>query len=262
MTKWSLEELRAYISLSYPDWAEPPELPPKEKGEKPYTAAEKRSKLQAFIFKLKGWDAWTLYMFRLTAAAAYGSFVRRSALSEVKYKGTSEGTPSPDSDFTFGEDGSVQQYVTLKANFEKNQKNQTITTVRYFGDKNCVGFPMASICKEALANLKLSDGPLLRDKPSSAKPATPVYWDKFLCFFCAVVGLERSLYGMQSFRRGYAIALKDIGRLSDDEIQAIGYWWSGASRVYSGGARGMRLNLQMRPEDRTKYGDASKGRGK
>jgi hypothetical protein len=66
-------------------------------------------------------------MFRLTAASAYGSFVRRQALAAVKYKSTPEGTPAPDSDFTFGEDGSVQQYITLKANFEKNQKNQTIT---------------------------------------------------------------------------------------------------------------------------------------
>jgi hypothetical protein len=120
---------------------------------------------------------------------------------------------------------------------------------------------MASLCKEALTNLKLSDGPLLRDKPDSKRPATAAYWNKFLCFFCAIVGLDRPLYGMQSFRRGYAIALKNIGKLSDDEIQAIGYWWSGASRTYSGAARGMRLNLQMRPEDRTEYGDAGKGRG-
>jgi hypothetical protein len=198
-------------------------------------------------------------MYRLTAVTAYGSFVRRTALAAVVYKGEigNPGDPSTErhSGVSFGIDGNVEQFISLSANFEKNQ-TRTFTTVRYFSDNNCVGVPLASIARQSFAALHLSDGPMIRATPSSRDPAGSIYWHQFLQFFCAILGLDRSFIGMQSFRRGYAIALKQIGRLSDEDIQAIGYWWSGASRVYSGTARSIRLNLQRHPQNREVYGSS------
>jgi hypothetical protein len=167
--------------------------------------------------------------------------------------------PSPSSDIQFPQAGHIVEHITLSANNEKNTA-KTISTDRHFADDNCADIPLASIVKSSLYKLHLSDGPMLRESPNSLEPAGKLFWHSFLNFFCEVMSLNRPSYGMQSFRRGYAMALRNIGHLSTDELQCIGYWWSGAVNTYAGSAMGMRLNLQRKPEHREAYGDLTVSR--
>jgi hypothetical protein len=214
--------------------------------------------LQRFFEATAHQSSWLVHMYRLTAASAYGSLVRRQALASMRWKsmpGSNGLLPSPNSDVKFDKHG-LTESMQLHANFEKNQV-RTITTTRHFDDANCAGIPLASICRESLQMLQLPDGPLLREAPESTQPAGKLFWHKFLSFFCEVTHLPRENYGMQSFRRGYAVALREIGRLTVAELQTVGYWWAGGSvDIYAGSARQMRLNLQRRPENRVGYADA------
>jgi hypothetical protein len=218
--------------------------------------------MRQFFAATKSCTTWTAHMYRLTAAAAYGSLVRRQALASMKWKtipGSNFQRPSPTSDIQFAPDGHIIESIAMAANFEKNQV-RTVTTTRHFADDNCTELPLASVCRESLQLLHLTDGPMLRSTPASKEPAGKLFWHNFLCFFSTACGLIRPKYGMQSFRRGYAMALMNIGHLSIDELQAIGYWWSGAVKVYSGDAKNMRLNLQRKPEMREAYGEVTTSR--
>ena len=149
------------------------------------------------------------------------------------------GTPVP----------SCKLYGTL----EKNQKIRAITT-RPFSDDSILDvwgkYKPATRLRRALDRLNMKRGPLLRVNPKAHKEGDPGaipwgnrQWSRFLDEFSKVTGFPRKLLGMTSFRKTMAQALKQKKNLSDEDLQACGYWWSGALKEYSGEEIELRLDI-------------------
>lgn len=204
---------------------------------------------------------WTSYV--LAATSLLFSFIRRSRLARVQFRGK-RGKPSRKSEVVFLQAPDKSQAVLLTASREKNQKRRVRTT-RVIGDDNVVGLEAASLLKETIQEARWTDGPLLRKKAKRDGKWMPwgdKEWSEFLDDFAATTGVKRETLGAQSFRSAYAQALKEAG-LGEEELQALGYWWSGASHEYSGEAVAIRLDMQ-KPAARRKFRGAkalSKGSG-
>lgn len=230
---------------------------PKQDNSKEALSLEKWT---LYLEETKKARSWIHKMYRLTAMLLLVSFVRRGALALAMYKrkneASSEADPKqsgiaidPPSALHTG--ASAALVIRLNANFEKNQ-SQTVTTARYFSDENCLGCPIATMVVEQLESLDMPSGPLIRATKASHTPVTSNYWSKFLLHFAETTGIARETLGTQSFRRGYAQILTEVGGLTPDQLQTVGFWWGSSSNVYAGGHRNLRINLQRKQENRRK----------
>jgi hypothetical protein len=211
-----------------------------------------------YLHKTNSSPTWITKMFRLTAMLLLVSFVRRGALALAMYLRKSNNSPEADPERSgIAVDppntlhgASAALVIRLNANFEKNQ-NQTVTTGRYFSDDNCIDCPIATMVRAEIASLDMPSGPLIRAAKNSQTTVTQNYWRKFLQHFADTTGMPRATLGTQSFRRGYAHILTEIGGLSPEQLQTVGFWAGSSAAVYAGGHRNHRVNLQRRKENRS-----------
>jgi hypothetical protein len=216
----------------------------------------------AYMDRTEQETQWKIRMYRFTAMLLMISFVRRGALALTKYARVDATNTSPDADAsalsvdqTTHGSASAALAMVLHVDREKNQ-SQRITTMRYFSDDNCLlrpdgtSYPIATKLVEELKCLDMPSGFLLRSTKNSKTGVDSRYWGNFLTHFATTTNILRQDIGCQSFRRGYAIILTEIGGLTIDQVQTVGFWWSTAAKVYAGGARNLRIDLQRSPARR------------
>jgi hypothetical protein len=199
--------------------------------------------------------------FALAAAALTGSLIRRDACARVHVDIAHART-----DMVYFSEEELQVVTTpchwslddklrpswrVCPTWEKNQP-RSVSTTRYLSDYNVVDIKFATISQNIIRSIYRRDGPLLRQWDQYGNETGTAWasddWSEFLDHYFDHTGHtegDRKKLGAQSFRRGFATALRDAG-CTEEEIRFLGYWWSTAAREYTGTSRQMRLDLQSK----------------
>ena len=131
---------------------------------------------------------------------------------------------------------SIMVVGTKEKNF--HQRNRT---KRFLRNTNVLDIQCASILIWISQQLRLPLGPLFRRRDGTRWGKTD--WARYADRFCARTLMPRDLFGMTSFRRGLAQALRRRGA-SEPDIAFLGFWSSrDGPKPYLGNERHTRLAL-------------------
>lgn len=223
-----------------------------EGGTKPFPL----EKMRAYAEERMRSSCWMHCMFVLAILGITFSLIRRAAFAAIAYEEQGEYSDEPCNYdeveaqvllVHFSVDEDRDPTLRLIAKGEKNQKKNT-RTMRFLTDKNVTGIPVVTWLKTLLQRLKMPTGPLLRRCKEDPNDGSPWMfgdkeWTALFDDLHGVTAVARPMCVSTTFRKCYATAMAEAG-IPDEDIRAIGYWFTDVFKVYAGASRMPRLRAQ------------------
>lgn len=179
--------------------------------------------------------SWIYDHSRLCVGIMWFFLARSIAAGHIVFRGRHEGPiANADSDVNWGSNAQHGRYMWVEIERDKTLRDKQHSN-RFVPFDNGSHIALAQYARDYIKHYKMPSGTYLlaaRDHDGTFHDTPFTNWSRVISHVCSKLGLDRTLYGTQSCRRGCAQWLNACG-LDYDQIGLLGFWLSSVVRRYT-----------------------------